>query len=386
MIPAARISAAIEVLDKILTGAPIDTCLTNWGRANRFAGSGDRAAIRDLVFDALRCKRSFAALGGAGTGRGLMLGWVRASAQDETALFSGQGHAPAPPSALDAPRAATDLEALDWPDWLGPRLKQSLGPEFVPVMQAMQTRAPVFLRVNLARISRAAAQALLAGNGLETVIHPLADSALKIITPSRKLLTMQTYLDGLIEMQDAASQAVVAAIPVSDGQRVLDYCAGGGGKSLALAARANVDLSAHDSEPARMRDLASRAARAKAAIKIITNPAQNGPYDVVLADVPCSGSGSWRRDPAGKWALTEIRLATLINLQANILDQIAPLVALDGLIAYVTCSLLADENDLQIGRFLDRHPNWYQKSVLKLTPLSEGDGFFLSVLARKQKQ
>ena len=383
MIAAARISAAIEVLDRILAGTPVDASLTNWGRANRFAGSGDRAAIRDLVFDALRCKRSFAAYGGAQTGRGLMLGWVRATGQNEAAVFSGAGHAPGLVGETETACALTDLETLDCPDWLAPRLKQSLGAAFAPVMAALQTRAPVVLRVNLARISLKMAQARLAEEGIETAVHAMADTALQVVTPTRKILTTKLYLDGLIELQDAASQAVVAAIPLTNGQSVLDYCAGAGGKALALAARANITLSAHDAEPARMRDLPARAARAKAKITVVTNPAGQAPYDVVLADVPCSGSGSWRRDPAGKWALTDARLAQLTDLQASILDQTAPLVAPLGMLAYTTCSLLAEENQDQIKGFLARHPEWHQQTHHHFTPLDGGDGFFLAILKRK---
>jgi 16S rRNA (cytosine967-C5)-methyltransferase len=382
MTPAARISAAIEILDRALGGTPIEPALTAWGRANRFAGSGDRAAIRDLVFDAWRCKRSFAALGGSDTGRGLMLGRLRATGKDAALFFTGEGHAPAPSTPLDAPRPATDSEALDCPDWLVPRLQHSLSDQFAPIMRALQQRAPVFLRVNLARTTRTVAAAQLADNGIDTATHPLAEASLQVLTPGRKLLTTQAYLDGLIELQDVASQAVIEAIPLSPGQKVLDYCAGGGGKTLALAARARVRLWAHEVNPSRMRDLPERAARAGADITITNDPHLHAPYDLVLVDAPCSGSGSWRRDPQGKWALTEVRLAELIETQAGILDKTAPLVAQTGLLAYATCSLLADENQHQITRFLQRHPDWQQISRRSITPLDGGDGFYISILAR----
>lgn len=386
MIPAARISAAIDVLDRILGGASVDSSLTNWGRANRFAGSGDRAAIRDLVFDALRCKRSFAALGGAETGRGLMLGWVRASGQDVAAVFTGIGHAPAAATQRDAARPATDLESLDCPDWLAPRLRSGLGESFAPVMAALQHRAPVFLRVNLARASRDLVQSLLAADGIETRPHPLSPTSLQVLRSSRKLLIMKAYQDGLFELQDAASQAVTDRIPLSDHQRVLDFCAGGGGKSLALAARAKIALWAHDADTARMRDLPARAARAGTSVSLLENPGLHAPYDVVLADAPCSGSGSWRRDPMGKWALTEARLTALLEIQAQILDKTADLVAQDGVLAYATCSLLADENQDQISAFLLRHAGWQQQASHHFTPLDGGDGFFLAILRRLQRQ
>ena len=386
MIPAARLSAAIEILDRVLGGAAIDPCLTNWGRANRFAGSGDRAAIRDLVFEAWRCKRSFAALGGGETGRGLMLGWVRATGQDEASLFNAIGHAPGLVTQADAARPATELQSLDCPDWLAPRLQQSLGAHFAPVMTALRTRAPVVLRVNTARISRPDAQALLASEGIETAVHPLAGTALLVTTSTRKIPITKAYLEGLVELQDAASQAVIEALPLADGQRVLDFCAGGGGKTLALAARADVAVWAHDADATRMRDLPARMGRAKAKVTLTTTPAQDGPFDLVLADVPCSGSGSWRRDPAGKWSLTETRLIELLAIQARILDQVAPLVGPKGVLGYVTCSLLADENQHQIGHFLQRHAGWQDIGSRSFTPLSGGDGFFLSILGRNEKQ
>ena len=383
MLPAARISAAIEVLDRVLGGTALQPALTNWGRANRFAGSGDRAAIRDLVFDAWRRKRSYAALGGGETGRGLMLGRLRAAGEDPDLVFTGEGHAPALVTDADAARPASDLAALDCPDWLAPRLQHSLGSEFTAIMQALQHRASMFLRVNLARATRDRVIALLAAEGIEAAPHPLANTSLKVITSSRKIMTTKPYLDGLVELQDVASQAVVADIPAQSGQKILDFCAGGGGKTLALAARLDANIWAYDAEAGRMRDLPVRAKRAGAKIGILPDPAQHAPYDVVLVDAPCSGSGSWRRDPAGKWALSEARLADLVLLQADILKQAARLVADDGVLVYVTCSLLADENQDQIAGFLRQEPAWQQAKARHLTPLDGGDGFFSSILTRK---
>ena len=159
MTPAARLSAAIVCLDRILTGSVAEQVLTRWGRANRFAGSGDRNAIRDLVYDALRCRRSFAALGGADSGRGLILGGLRAQGIDPDSLFTGIAHAALPVSANESGRRPDPMEALDCPDWLAPRLMESLGHDFAPVMQALRQRAPVFLRVNTLRADMTSAQA-----------------------------------------------------------------------------------------------------------------------------------------------------------------------------------------------------------------------------------
>lgn len=379
MTPAARVSAAIEVLDRILSGTNPEVALTNWGRANRFAGSGDRAAIRDHVFAALRCRSSFAALGGGLTGRGLMLGAMRAEGS-EAAIFTGEGHAPA--KVGDEPaRTPAGFEALDCPDWLGPRLQAALGEDFVPVMQAMQHRAPVFLRVNLAKADREAAARALAAEGILTRPVEWVKTALEVTEGARKIQNSQSYLTGLVELQDASSQAVVEALYLTPGAKVLDYCAGGGGKALALAAR-GAKVWAHDANPGRMADLAPRSTRAGVRVMQTQNPAETKPYDLILTDAPCSGSGSWRRDPMGKWSLTEERLQALTAVQAEILDKVVPLVRQGGTLAYATCSLLAEENEAQIAGFLARHAGWTLKSQRRFSPLSGGDGFFLAILTR----
>ena len=379
MTPAARISAAIEVLDLILGGQSVEPTLVNWGRGHRFAGSGDRAALRDLVFDALRCRSSFAALGGGLTGRGLMIGAMRARGGDLDTLFTGVGHAPG--VVTEAGRIPSVAEGLDCPDWLVAPLQAGLGDDFVPVMQAMQARAPVFLRVNLARGTRAEAQAVLAAAGIGSVPHDLANTALEVIDGARKIQNSEGYLSGLVELQDASSQAVVAALPLKPGQRVLDLCAGGGGKTLAMAAR-GAKVMAHDAEPRRMRDLPARAARAGVAVEFTDKPEISAPYPLILTDVPCSGSGSWRRDPAGKWALTPARLEALVAVQALILDRAALMVSDGGMLAYTTCSLLEVENGGQIEAFLTRNPGWSVHLTRSFTPLQGGDGFFLAILAR----
>lgn len=388
--PAARLSAAIGTLDRILAGEGAEAALTSWGRASRFAGSGDRAAVRDLVYDALRHRRSHAALGGGLTGRGLVLGGLRAAGTDPAPLFTGEGHAPAPLTDADAGSAPEGDVALDCPDWLAPRLQASLGDDYPPVMRAMQHRAPVFLRVNALKADLAAAQTALATDGIEARPHPLARLALEVTSGARKIQTSRAFADGLVELQDAASQAVVEALPLQAGMRVLDHCAGGGGKTLAMGAAlgsttgsgGRLDLHAHDASPRRMRDLPERAARAGLKVRLVDRPEDVAPYDLVLVDAPCSGSGSWRRDPQGKWALTAERLAEIEQIQAGILDRVAPMVAPQGWLAYATCSMLAEENHDQITAFLARTPGWVLDRHLSLTPLTGGDGFFLALLRR----
>ena len=389
MTPGARIAAAIGILDRIVAGTPAEQALTGWARGNRFAGSGDRAAIRDHVFDTLRCRRSFAALGGADTGRGLMLGALRASGADPAALFTGEGYAPAPlteaeKSYLGIALTLDPLVALDCPDWLAPALRDSLGDDFAAAMEALRHRAPVFLRVNLARVGVADAVAALAVEGIRARPHPLAKTALEVTENARKIQTSAAYAQGLVELQDAASQAVVDLLPLAPGQRVLDYCAGGGGKTLAMAARAPILAFAHDIDPGRMRDLPARAARAGTTVKPLTTVEldRTALFDLVLVDAPCSGSGSWRRAPEAKWRLTPGRLADLIRLQAEILMAASKLVAPGGMLAYATCSLLEIENRMQISGFLVAAPGWQVVAERRLTPLDGGDGFFIAILRR----
>lgn len=388
MTPAARIAAAAEVLDEVLSDVPAEKALTGWARRSRFAGSGDRAAIRDLVFDALRRKRSLAARGGAMTGRGLMLGLLQAEARDAEALFTGQGHAldPVTPEERDAGRSpAPGAEASDIPDWLWPQFTDSLGARAEAVATILQSRGPVMLRVNLRKASLQQAQAALLANGIETQPDPVASTALRVLEGARQVARSDAYLAGLVELQDGSSQAITDELRLPDHGKILDFCAGGGGKALAMAARSGSVIHAHDAQPTRMKDLAARAARAGVRIDQIdgTRLAASGPYDLVLCDAPCSGAGAWRRAPEGKWALTPDRLLELTRIQDQILSQAADLVTPDGVLAYATCSILRIENEDRVAAFLEGHPDWMQIAARRWDPGPSGDGFFLAQLRRR---
>lgn len=388
MTPAARIAAAIDVLDLILAGGPAEKELTTWARRNRYAGSGDRAAVRDLVFDALRCKRSYAWLGGGETGRALMIGALRAAGRDPAEIFTGTAYAPPALAEDEVPdvllQDARREVQLDMPDWLFSEVEQSLGAECDAVLQALRQRAPVFLRVNLAKATAAEAQAALAAEDISTLRHPLSATALEVTANPRRIANSQAYLDGLVELQDAASQAVVDRLPQA--ARILDYCAGGGGKSLALAARADSTVFAHDVDPMRMQDIPSRASRAGADItQVLSSDLTRQGYDLVFCDAPCSGSGSWRRAPDAKWRLTADRLAALCTLQSEILETAKSFVSPGGSLAYATCSLLNCENSQQILQFRSKNPDWALKSDQRFTPLDGGDGFFVAVFTRPAK-
>ncbi|WP_107496071.1 RsmB/NOP family class I SAM-dependent RNA methyltransferase [Thalassobius sp. I31.1] len=380
MTPAARIAAAIEILDAWREGTPVEKVLTNWARRSRFAGSKDRAAVRDHVFEALRNLNSFAALGAGESGRAIMIGALRSQGQDVDDYFTGEGHAPAPLVEAETIIGRAE-DVVDLPDWILPQMQASLGQDFNAIEQAMRQRAPLFLRVNQARTTRDKVIDALAREDITAIAHDLSETALKVTENPRRFAASAVYRDGLAEIQDAASQAVSDLIPI-DGP-VLDFCAGGGGKSLALAAR-GAKVTAHDISEARMRDIPERARRAGVRVDIKSLPAlKKAPrFATVFADAPCSGAGSWRRDPEGKWRLTEEQLQKTLTTQAEVMRTAAGLVMPGGILAYATCSLLEAENDAQCSGFLADHPGWSEVSRHHFTPLQGGDGFFLAILRK----
>jgi 16S rRNA (cytosine967-C5)-methyltransferase len=388
MTPAARLAAAIDILDAILAGEPAERALTRWARASRFAGAKDRAAIRDIVFDCLRRRRSLGWRGGGDGGRALVLGLLAAEGVDPGTLFTGEGHAPAPlaPEERAAlardPAGAPRAVRLDIPDFLEAELAGDLGAAFEPVMQAMQSRAPVDLRANLIRCDRATAAAALAAEGIRTEPHALAPTALRVIEGARLLARSRAYRQGFVELQDVSSQVVAAEAGARPGMSVLDFCAGGGGKSLALAAAmgGRGRIFCHDAKPGRMKDLPHRARRAGIAVTIVPPEARDAlpPCELVFVDAPCSGTGAWRRNPEAKWRLSPDDLGRLAALQDAILDQAAQHLRPGGRLVYATCSLLARENEARAAAFLARHPGWTPEGSRRLGPLEGGDGFFVA--------
>lgn len=389
MTPAARANAAIALLDLISAGVLADRALADWGRRNRYAGSKDRAAIADLVYDILRQKRSLAALGGGETGRALMLGYLRDNAQDPETIFGVGPYGPEPLSEVETASGRLPQseggEAEDIPAWLWPAFQQSLGDQAVEIARIMRRRAPVHLRVNLAKSSRDHALVMLAEDGVTACAHPLSPAALEVLDGPRKIKTSEAYRSGHAELQDAASQAVADMVPLEPGQTLLDYCAGGGGKTLAVAGRVSGSFFAHDVNMNRMKDLPARAARADVCVTCLgaDELSKHGPFDTVLVDAPCSGSGAWRRDPQGKWRLTPDSFAQIRDIQREILDHAIGLVQAGGHLVYATCSLLHDENASQVSAFLDRRNDVTLTTMQQFTPLDGGDGFFCAVLRRR---
>ncbi len=382
-------AASIDILEQIGTSEAPEKVLTTWARRNRYAGSGDRAAIRDIVFDIVRQRRSCQAAGGGATGRAQVLGYLRLQRHDPDAVFTGIGHAPGPLTKTERthrfdPARWPDPVRLDYPDWLEEHLNRALGQDKTRVLALLQDRAPVFVRVNPKRATLPGVQEALAADGIGSQPHALAPCALLVTSNARRIAGSDCFRNGWIEMQDGASQAVIAALDLPKSGRILDTCAGGGGKALAIAALTDAEVLAYDALAQRMNDLPARSDRAGARIRILDEKARRelGPYPMVLCDVPCSGSGSWRRSPAGKWALTPRRLDELVGLQRDILTDAAGLVAENGSLVYVTCSLLDVENRDQVEYFLSKNQDFSLGFTRGFTPLDGGDGMFVAVLRR----
>ena len=312
------------------------------------------------------------------------------------ALFNGVGHAPNELSEEEKSRLSNVLSSevnaaegastsWDLQDWCRDKLSSSHPQNARHIAEALKSRAPVDVRVNLRRITVSQAQEQLHAEAIEAETCSLAPAALRLKQNARKIARSQTYLDGIIELQDAGSQALVGALPLDDCKTVLDYCAGGGGKSLAICDLSDAQVFAHDISVARMADIPKRAERAGVSIPCLASEvlSKHAPFDLVLCDAPCSGSGSWRRSPDAKWRITPEKFNELLDLQFKILCKAQKLVAPMGYLAYATCSLFAEENEDQVRRFLEKHPNFERKSQHNWTPADACDGFFVCVMQLK---
>jgi len=389
MTPAARLQAAIEIVDEVIgsardDGPPADAIVTRYFKQRRYAGSGDRRAVRELVFRTIRRSAVIPA-----SGRSAILGL--AVDQPELLDLFGQPRGPEP---WIEGEAATPASLV--PEWHIPELSALVGEDERP---ALLERAPLDLRVNAARASRDDLLAEFPGAEV-TRISPWG---IRLPSDSR-VDDLPAFQQGLFEVQDEGSQLIAMACGAVAGERVLDLCAGAGGKALALAAAApNAALLATDSNRARLSKLPPRAERAGATIETrLLNPPNEianlsdwvGAADVVLVDAPCSGSGTWRRNPEGRWRLTPERLDRLVAQQARLLEIAAGMVRPGGRLVYAVCSLLSREGAKQIQDFLSRRSSWIVQETLNvagrpdgagrlLTPGHDGtDGFFVARLGR----
>jgi len=388
MTPNARIASAILIIDSIIAGDPAEKVLTNWARKSRFAGSSDRSAVRDIVYDCLRSLNSFGTLGGNKTGRGVIVGYLLFSNKEPNLFFNGIGYGPSEltPSELShidlTQNESSPLEVLDFPDCLLDELKDSLGESFYSVNNTLKQRAPFYIRVNLSKATLDEVQLILRDEGIETDLDDACVTALKVLSNPRKVKQSDAYKTGLLDIQDLNSQISCRTIPLENGWKLLDFCAGGGGKSLALSDRFSGTIDAYDKDFLRMKDIPVRSDRAGVTINLLSNDDIRtvSSYDLVICDVPCTGSGAWRRNPDAKWTLTTDNYEALKKTQQEILDDASKLVSGNGVLVYMTCSLLKAENSDQVEAFLLRNSDWevvFQESF----PLSNsGDGFFVTHL------
>jgi len=383
MTPGARVAAQIDILEAILSGVPAEKAMTNWARGNRFAGSKDRAALRDLVFQALRCRRSAGALPVPQSARAWAIGALLANGADPHEFFTGIAHAPAALSADDVTPLPSDRDRLDLQGWVIDLLTQQYGSEQTAEIGAvLRHRAPITLRVNLQKTTRAQLKAELAKAEIETTLNPASDTALTVLSNPRRAVLQPCFEQGWFELQDAASQAVADAIPING--RVLDYCAGGGGKSLALAARSGSKIFAHDISAARMAEIGPRAARGGHDIEVILPQALENlaKFDTVVCDLPCSGSGAWRRSPEGKWSLTSEDLQAFVLLQRDIIAKAITYLAPNARLALITCSIFEAENQGQRRFISDTFPELTFCSTEQYLPSATQDGLYLVIFKK----
>jgi 16S rRNA (cytosine967-C5)-methyltransferase len=371
----ARIQAAIEIISELeATALPADRFLRDWFRARRYAGSKDRAAIAERVYDVFRHRAAFA-WGMGSAPRALVLASLVAegkSGEEISGLFTG-GYTPSPLTdeehiAISRTPANPPLYTQgEYPEWLEPELTRAFGDRLLDEMKAMVARAPVDIRVNTLKASRNEAISALHSLGYKAEATPFAPNGIRIPSGEGLGALQKTPLfeEGAFEFQDEASQIGAALCAAKPGRRVLDLAAGAGGKSLALAAAMlnKGEILAFDDSLQRLKSLRERMTRAGAdIIKIANNRGGplwgDGKFDVVLVDAPCSGSGTWRRSPELKWRLTLEKLAGLAKLQDWLIADGARHTRPDGRLIYATCSILSVENEDRIEAFLKATPDF----------------------------
>jgi 16S rRNA (cytosine967-C5)-methyltransferase len=422
-----RLAAAIEILGEVETHhRPVSEALKGWGISNRFAGAGDRAAIGNLVYDALRRRASHAHAMGSEAARALILSvavrdWGETS-EALTAAFAADPHAPAALSAdeiaclntADPLADALDHVRASLPQWVASHLTDALGANWVAEGVAMAGRPPLDLRVNTLKSTRdRAAKSLNRVAPEDTLISPLG---LRFPAGDRDARTPNVqadegYLKGWFEVQDQGSQIVSLLAGAGPGEQALDLCAGAGGKTLAMAAEMGNkgQIFAYDSERPRLAPIYDRLKRNGVRNVQVRAPERGalddlaGKMDRVVVDAPCTGTGTWRRRPDAKWKLTHEQLARRVEEQAAILAEARRYVKPGGTLIYITCSILRDENEAQVEAFLAANAGFrildpaarWQASFpdapaphvsplgLTLTPARTAtDGFFMSALQR----
>ena len=421
----ARVAAAIEILTDLETRKrPAADAVKDWMLSHRFAGSKDRAEIGDLVFGALRWKQSSAWRLGEDAPRAWVFGaiaWGFARGADWLAqACAGDPHAPPPPSEAELQRlrearldGAPAWVRGDYPEWLEPSMIRAFGEARSEEGAALAAPAPLDLRVNTLKTTR---EALIAALGESPRLKgpppptPHAEEGVRIPWAQGRTFAWaseRSFLKGWYEVQDEGSQLAVAMSGAKPGCQVADVCAGGGGKTLALAAmmRNKGQIYAFDVDGRRLAPLHERLDRAGARNVQIRAPLRTrdvladlrGHMDIVLIDAPCSGSGTWRRNPDSKWRLRPSALEKRMDEQRQALALAAPLVKPGGRLVYITCSVLPQENEDQIEAFIAAHgeftpahlrggevPGYARGYAIQMTPRRTGcDGFYVAALEKR---
>lgn len=424
MKPSARIQSAIDVLDKIEEARiPMDNVLRDYMKYRRYIGSKDRKAVVELVYNIIRATARlrwwFEFIGAEKTSRLLVAAYLLLDGQSLTQVaqyFNDEKHAPS--LLTDDERAILEkldgqtLEHKDMPEdvlgecppWAYERLKELWGDEFLPQMLAMQVPAALDLRVNTIKATVEKAQATLEADGIKTEKTKYSPVGLRALGKPY-LSVSKAFHKGLVEIQDEGSQLIAELCGVEPGMRVLDYCAGSGGKTLALAARMEGRgiIYAMDNDSRRLEKGRKRYKKAgvhNVEVRSLEEEKnrkwlrrQKGTMDVVLVDAPCSSSGTWRRNPDLRWNQYGPSIDEIKEMQADILTRVADKVKPGGKLVYATCSLFREENEDQIERFMQDHPQfelqtldegWLKADYMRLAPKDYGtDGFFTAVLINK---
>ncbi len=428
-----RIAAAIEVLDDVLVRhQPVKTAVRDWGKRARYAGSKDRAFVSGLVLDALRRKNSLAHAMGSDEPRALVFGalrygWDWFPKDIEAACRDDHGPSPLTEAEREALLMAPDVTAAghvagDFPEWLTPHMMRVFGEETLVEAQAMAVRADVDLRVNTLKADAEKAAAPLKSAKAEPsrlLKHAFHIPARDPVERETSLEAIPAYSKGWVEVQDAGSQIAAAAANVRPGESVLDYCAGGGGKTLALAAAlgGKGQVFAYDIDGRRLSALVPRLKRSGAHNVQLVHPdapeqldVLKGAMDCVFVDAPCTGTGTWRRRPDSKWRVRPNALEKRMAEQDEILAAASAYVKPGGRLVYATCSFLMEEDEDRVAAFLAARPDFAQEDAaeaaaasglltgageavvragrgpdgaVRLTPRRAGtDGFFFAVMRR----
>jgi 16S rRNA (cytosine967-C5)-methyltransferase len=415
MTPAARLQGAIDILEVMAkSDQPLDRLLRDWFRTRRYAGSKDRAAIAQRVFSIQRHRASLAWRMGSDEPRALAIASLLKDDEVPESFFTG-GYGPA--ELTDAERAAIGHAPSDppplcargeFPEFLEPELVRACGDSLLDDMMALQMRAPVDLRVNTLKRERGEVLEALRARGFPAEPTPYSSVGIRIASEggSAELGRSAMFETGAFEFQDEAAQIASLLCAAKPGERVLDLAAGAGGKSLALAAmmQNKGEVVACDIRQTVLQELAARARRAGATIirtHLTEKEPPDGPFDAVLVDAPCTGTGTWRRQPELRWRLSPQILRERIALQDRLLDQAAARLHKGGRLIYATCSILPSENEDRVAAFLARHPQYavrpcaqvWRDSVeappgmtefFKARPRTTGtDGFFTAIFVHQ---